>query len=183
MGPKNSTVVENPDAPVKILRNDRAKFDLGEFLSRPLLAHISTASDRGPRNSVFWFIWEDDALWMILEEGFNTVQARVRKDSRVAVGVVDFDPRTGFLQHVSICGQASLEPWDDDRAGRLLDRYYRHLEGYAAPPHRPGERAGGRLPMTFLRVVPESVMMRELEYRNSVLEKSTPRLTASRGKE
>lgn len=163
-----------------MLRNDRARFDLDEFLSRPLVAHISTGSSAGSRNSVFFYIWEDHALWMILEEGFNTVQARVRKDPRVAVGVVDFDPRTGFLQHVSIRGSASLEPWDDDRAGRLLHRYYRHLDGYDRPAPQPGERTTGRLPMIFLRVVPDSVMLRDLEYRSTVREKPGPQRPLSR---
>jgi hypothetical protein len=172
MGLEGSTGMSKLHPHFRILRNKRAKFELDEFLSRPLLAHLSTTSEQGARNSVFWFIWEDDALWMILEEGFNNVQGRVRKDSRVAVGVVDFDSRSGFFQHVSIRGRASLEPWADDRAGRVLRRYYRHLDGYVASPRRPGERTTGRFPMTFLRVVPESVMLREMEYRTSVLGKS-----------
>ncbi len=162
---------------LRILRNDRARFDLDEFLSRPLVAHLSTASVDGTRNSVFWFLWEEGALWMILEEGYNTVQDRVRRDSRVSVGVVDFDPRTGFLQHVSVRGRATLEPWDDDRAGRLLDRYYRRLRGYAAAPHRSGARVGGSRPMSFLRVLPESVLLRDLEYRTAVLAKAPPART------
>ena len=31
--------------------NDRASFDLDEFLARPLFAHLATASDLGPRDS------------------------------------------------------------------------------------------------------------------------------------
>ena len=159
-----------PDAmPFKVRRNDRAKFELDEFLSRPLLAHLSTASDLGARNSVFWYLWEDEALWMILEEGYNSVQARVRDDPRVALGIVDFDPKSGFLQHVSIRGHASLEPWDDGRAGRLLRRYYARLEGYSGTPHKSGERTWGSLPMILLKVLPESVLMREQGYRDLVL--------------
>lgn len=154
----------------RVARNDRAKFDLDEYFSRPLLAHLSTSSSEGARNSVFWYLWEEGTLWMIMEEGFNTAQHRASDDPRVSVGIVDFDPKTGFLQHVSIRGRASLEPWDDDRASRLLRRYYAHLDGYVAPPRKPGEAVTGRHRMTFLRISPESVLMRELEYRASVLE-------------
>ena len=87
---------------MEVHRNDRAQFDLEEFLGRPLLAHVASFSDAGPRSSLFWYLWEDAALWMILEEGFNTLQERIRADPRVAVGFADFDPATGFLQHVSV---------------------------------------------------------------------------------
>lgn len=89
---------------MEVHRNDRAQFDLEEFLGRPLLAHVASFSDAGPRSSLFWYLWEDAALWMILEEGFNTLQERIRADPRVAVGFADFDPATGFLQHVSVRG-------------------------------------------------------------------------------
>jgi hypothetical protein len=160
--------------PPRLTRDARATFDLAEFLARPLLAHVATASPEGARSSVFWYLWEDDALWMIAEEGFNTVQGRVRSDPRVAVGIVDFDPRTGFFQHVSLRGTASVEAWDDARGSRLLRRYYRHLDGYVERPEPPGSTVGGRLPMTFLRMVPGSVMLRELEYRRSVLAHGRP---------
>lgn len=167
--------VPRRSAAFKILRNDRAKFDLREFLSRPLLAHLSTNSEEGARNSVFWYPWEEDALWVIVEDGYNTAQDRVRDDSRVAVGIVDFDPKAGFLQHVSIRGNGSLEPWDDDRASRLLRRYYAHLEGYVAPPRKAGEPTTGRARMRFLRVTPESIFLRDLAYRASVLESAAQR--------
>ena len=40
-------------------------FDINEFLSRPLFAHLATMSDDGPRESPVWFLWEDDAIWLI----------------------------------------------------------------------------------------------------------------------
>ncbi len=166
--------------PFKVLRNDRAKFELDEFLSRPLVAHVSTASELGARNSVFFFSWEGEAMWMILEEGYNTVQDRVRQDPRVSLGVVDFDPKRGFLQHVSIRGHASLEPWDDDRAGRLLDRYDARLEGYSGKPHKAGDKTEGSRPMSLLKVVPESVFMRELGYRDFVLQRQKLRAQGGR---
>ncbi len=156
---------------MKVDRSKAGSIDLEEFLSRPLLAHIATGSDEGARNSLFWFLWEDGALWFILEEGFNTLQARVRGDPRVAVGLADFDPKSGLLEHVSIRGRASIEGWNDARASRLLRRYYRQLDGYVEPPVAPDEKVTGRLPMTFLKVVPESVVLRDHTYRENVVKR------------
>lgn len=164
-----SMAVDSGHAQPTILRDSHAEINLDEFLSRPLLAFLSTASEHGARGSVLWFIWEEGTLWMILEEGYNTVQDRVRLDPRVAVSITDFDPTTGLLQHVSIRGRGGLSPWDDDRASRLLRRYYRHLDGYATSPRPFGERVRGRLPMLFLRVTPESIVMRDQSYRDLVL--------------
>jgi len=33
-------------------------FDADEFLQKPLLAHLATASGDGPRESPVWFVWE-----------------------------------------------------------------------------------------------------------------------------
>ena len=154
---------------MEVLRNSEAKFDLEEFLARPLLAHVASLSEDGARNSLFWYLWEDGAIWVILEEGFHTVQERIRADPRVAVGFADFDPAKGFLQHVSIRGTASLEPWDDDRAGRLLHRYYCQLQDYREPAPRADPAVGGRLPMTLLRIHPESVFLREHRYGQKIL--------------
>jgi hypothetical protein len=156
---------------MEVHRNAEAKFDLEEFLARPLLAHLASLSEDGARNSLFWYLWENDAIWIILEEGFNTVQERIRSDPRVAVGFADFDPERGFLQHVSIRGTASLETWDDDRAGRLLHRYYCQLQDYREAAPHVGEKVHGRLPMTFLRIHPESVFLREHSYGAKVLGK------------
>src|SRR5271170_3732230 len=112
---------------MKLLRDPRAQFDLDEFLSRPLMAHLATGSARGARESPLWYLWEGRALWFIVEEGFNTFHHRVLARPRVAIGVVDFDPIAGRLQHVGVRGRAAVVPWDDARASRLLRRYYRQL--------------------------------------------------------
>jgi hypothetical protein len=39
----------------KVSAGDRPLFDLGEFLSRPLFAHLAHSSDHGPRESPVWF--------------------------------------------------------------------------------------------------------------------------------
>ena len=159
---------------MQLRRDDRAQFDLDEFLARPLMAHLATRSEAGARDSPLWYLWEDGVLWFIVEEGYNTFQHRVLAHPEVAVGIVDFDPVGGHLQHVGIRGGATVVPWNDARASRLLRRYYRHLEGYDEPPVEPGERTGGRLPMVFVRVVPEIAVLREQSYREFVLNSVGP---------
>lgn len=149
---------------MRVERNDHARFGLDEFLSRPLMAHLATTAPEGARDTPLWFVWEDGALWFITEIGYNTVHERVARDPRVSVGIVDFDPRTGHLQHVGLRGIARLEPWDDDRGNRLLYRYYRCGEGYSGGPPGPGEPCTGPRPMKFLRVEPQSVVLREQSY-------------------
>lgn len=48
---------------------------------------------------------------------------RVERFPRTTVAIVDFDPRTGRVEHVGMRGRATLDPFDTDRAHRLLERY------------------------------------------------------------
>ncbi|MGI0072159.1 MAG: pyridoxamine 5'-phosphate oxidase family protein [Thermoplasmata archaeon] len=125
---------------MRITRDERAQFDLDEFLSRPLLAHLATGSEDGARESPLWYLWEDGAFWFVVEQGYNTYHERASRQPNVAIGLVDFDPRSGRLQHVGVRGRASIAPWDDDRASGLLRRYYRHLDGYEEPPEFRGRK-------------------------------------------
>ena len=100
-----------------------------------------------------------------MEEGYNTFHERVLGYPRVAVGIVDFDPAAGRLQHVGVRRVAMVAAWDDARASRLLRRCYRRLGGYREPPSSPNENATGRWPMVFVRVDPETVVVREQSYR------------------
>jgi hypothetical protein len=159
---------------MRVERSRRARFDLDEFLARPLMAHLATSAKHGGRDSPLWYLWEDRALWFIVEVGYNTFQDRIADQSSVGVGVVDFDPVTGRLQHVGIRGRGRLVPWDDDRAARLLGRYYRRLRGYRDVPRAPGEPVGGRHRMLFVKVEPTSVVIREQSYREVVLASAGP---------
>ena len=60
MHPTEMKIVE------QIVKNgEREIFDLDEFLSRPLFAHLATASEQGPRESPVWFHWDGHYLWII----------------------------------------------------------------------------------------------------------------------
>lgn len=137
--------------------------DLEEFLARPLFAHLATSSEDGPRDVPLWFLWENGALWFIVVVSENTFHQRVRQDSRTAVGIVDFDVNTGLVQHVSFRGRATVEPWDIERAKRVLSKYLgndmatwdqkRFVDGLTKPED-----------WLFVKFEPETVMIRDQSY-------------------
>lgn len=106
------------------LIHDRARaVDLEEFLSRPLFAHVASASEEGPRESPVWFLWEDDAVWIIGSLRDDSFPRRIEREPRCAIGILAFDRECGLVHHVGMRGRASIEPFDRDRATRLLRRY------------------------------------------------------------
>ena len=105
------------------LQEDRSRALLDELLARPLFAHLATGSELGPRESPVWFLWEDDAIWMIGNYKTDTFPSRIEREPRCALGVVDFDRATGLVQHVGFRGRAHLLPHDAQRLQRLLSRY------------------------------------------------------------
>ncbi|MBL8578751.1 MAG: pyridoxamine 5'-phosphate oxidase family protein [Mesorhizobium sp.] len=86
------------------------------------MANLATLHKDGPRNSPVWFIWEDDVLWMLGEEGGGAV-GRLQRDPRCAVEIVDFDNEAGILLHCGLRGEASVEPPSSARFRRLLRKY------------------------------------------------------------
>ncbi|MFP4591228.1 MAG: pyridoxamine 5'-phosphate oxidase family protein [Halobacteriales archaeon] len=102
---------------------DALPVDLETFLERPLVCHLSTLAEAGPRVSPLWYLHEDDALWIIADTETKTHPERIRRDPRVAAAIVDFDAPTGLVQHVGVRGRATLAPFDVSRANRLLARY------------------------------------------------------------
>jgi len=133
---------------------------LDEFLERPLFCFLSQSADGSPRVSPLWFLWEDGAVWNIARLDGRSYPARVRENPRTAVGIVDFDPGTGRVEHVGMRGEATLEPYDPARARRLLGNYL------------PGERADwpemfrGLEPDDYrlIRLSPGTVVARDQSY-------------------
>src|SRR5437588_5009509 len=99
-----------------------ADFDVDEFLRQPLVAHLATASHDGARESPVWFLWEDQAMWLVGNER-DSFPKRLQVDGRCAIGVVEFDLRRGLLKHVGIRGIANVLPLDRFRLNSLLQRY------------------------------------------------------------
>jgi hypothetical protein len=105
------------------LKAGQARVLLDEFLSRPLFAHLATGSELGPRESPVWFLWEDEAVWIIGNYKTDSFPSRLEREPRCALGIVDFDRATGLVQHVGFRGRARLQPHDRERLQRLLSRY------------------------------------------------------------
>lgn len=97
-------------------------FDINEVLTKPLFAHLATASPDGPRESPVWFLWEDGYLWFI-GNSRDSFPKRIQADGRCAVGIVDFDLKRGLLKHVGFRGFAVVEKLDRERLERFLNRY------------------------------------------------------------
>ena len=145
---------------MKVIRDRPTSVELDEFLARPLFAHLATSSDEGPRESPVWFLWEDDAIWIIGSRRSDTFPARLEREPRCAIGVVDFAPEWGLVQHVGIRGRATIEPFDPDRAYRLLARYL------GASNWDPRFRDTLRDPDNlFVRIAPETVVARDVSYQ------------------
>ncbi len=107
---------------MKIIRDSKRSFELDIFLMKPLFAHLSTMSDEGPRESPVWFHWEEDQLW-IIGTPFDSFPGRIQKYPKCAIGIVDFDNRTGKVLHAGFRGQAVVKPFNKDIAYKLLSRY------------------------------------------------------------
>jgi len=105
----------------KVSAGDREIFDLDEFLSRPLFAHLAHNSENGPRESPVWFHWDGQAIWII---GGQTFPENLEGDPRCAIGIVDWEPTTGRCQHVGLRGTAEVLPFDTAMARTIFRRYF-----------------------------------------------------------
>lgn len=105
------------------LKEGQARALLEEILARPLFAHLATHSDDGPRESPVWFLWEDEKIWIIGNYKTDTFPARIEREPRCAIGIVDFNRKSGLVQHAGFRGRAHLLPHDAERLKRLLGRY------------------------------------------------------------
>jgi hypothetical protein len=147
---------------MKVIRDRPRSVDLDEFLARPLFAHLATASDEGPRVSPVWFLWEDGVIWIIGSRRTDSFPARVEGDSRCAIAVVDFDREQGLVQHVGMRGRATIEPFDPQRAERLLARY---LGAGGDTWDRRFRDTLGDPDNVFVRFVPDSAVARDVSYQ------------------
>jgi hypothetical protein len=149
---------------MEVIHDRERGVDLEEFLARPLFAHLATASEHGPRESPVWFLWEDNAIWIIGSRESDTFPARVEADARCAIGIVDFDRTAGLVHHVGMRGRATVEPFDPNRARRLLTRYLGADERtwdqrFSTTVTEPDYEHA-----VLLQFVPETVIARDVSY-------------------
>lgn len=138
-------------------------FDVEEILRKPLFAHLATSSRLGPRESPVWFVWEDQALWIIGHKEWDTFPKRIKADPRVAVGIVEFDVTTGLVRHLGIRGKAEVAAFNIERAKSIFKKYL--------GPNK--EKWDARLTgdvMTsanylLVKVIPETAVVRDQSYQ------------------
>lgn len=98
--------------------------DLEAVLDRPLFCFLAQASPEGhPRISPLWYLWEDECIWIIADTVEKSYATRVERTPETAAAVVDFEPTSGRVHHVGMRGRSTIEPMDEGRANRLLERY------------------------------------------------------------
>jgi nitroimidazol reductase NimA-like FMN-containing flavoprotein (pyridoxamine 5'-phosphate oxidase superfamily) len=139
-----------------------AEFDVDAFLARPLVARIATA---GPSIRPVWFLWEDAAFWW-LTGSWSRLPAILDDEARVAVVVDTCDLATGEVRQVTAVGDATIAPFDRDRAYRKLCRYLGpdpslwDQDRFALPDETVGGTPGAR----FVRLAPDRLRARDLSY-------------------
>jgi hypothetical protein len=134
---------------------------LDEFLAHPLFAHLATTSDEGPRESPVWFLWEESAIWILGNRRTDTFPARIKREARCAVGIVDSEVSTGRVHHAGIRGRAVVVPFDRNRAIRLLARY---LGGDLSRWDARFRESLDDPENVLVRVEPETVVVRDVSY-------------------
>jgi hypothetical protein len=139
---------------------NRAIFNLNEFLARPLYAHLAHASQDGPRESPVWFDWDGKCIWIIGGTSFPT---NLKVDPRCALGIVDWQPRTGLSHHVGIRGRADVVPFEAERARTIFRKYFGPDETAWDP--RFDDVFTGELGLEMVRIWPETVVVRDQSYR------------------
>lgn len=148
----------------KVSAENCAIFDLDEFLSRPLYAHLAHYSDKGPCESPVWFHWDGQAIWIIGGTSFPT---NLKRHPACALGIVDWDLPTGRSHHVGIRGRAEILPFDRAMARTIFRRYFGPDE--SDWDHRfddvftSGEHDG--LGLEMVRITPETVVIRDQSYK------------------
>jgi hypothetical protein len=139
---------------------NREVFDIEEFLTRPLYAHLAHASEHGPRESPVWFHWDGHAVWII---GGSSFPGNLKRDPRCALGIVDWDPATGRSHHVGIRGTAEVLPLDPVIARTIFRRYFGPDEGEW--DRRFDDVFRGDPGLEMVRIVPRTVVVRDQSYK------------------
>jgi hypothetical protein len=140
---------------------DRPIFDLDEFLSRPLYAHLAHLGEGGVRESPVWFHWDGEALWII---GGSSFSENLRRHPQCAIGIVDWQLAAGLSHHVGFRGTAEVLPFDPDMARTIFRRYFGPDEADWDPRFRE-DYAAAAIPM--IRFTPETAVIRDQSFRPS----------------
>lgn len=144
----------------KVSAADRPLFDLEEFLSRPLYAHLAHNSEQGTRESPVWFHWDGQTFWIIGGASFPT---NLKRDPRCALGIVDWELATGRSHHVGVRGQAEVLPFNAVMAKTIFRRYFGPRE--EDWDRRFADVFTGELGLEMVRIIPETLVVRDQSYQ------------------
>lgn len=143
---------------------DTMDVPLEAFLDRPLFCFLGQVADAEPRISPLWYLWEDGKIWCIGDTVGKSYTERVERHPETAVAVVDFDVRSGRVEHVGMRGRAKLSPLEEDRVSRLLRRYLGDDPDDWDP--RFADLDGDR--WAFVEFTPETVVARDQSFAPSL---------------
>ncbi len=107
---------------MQILEHSK-NIDLESFMKKPLFAHLATTSPQGPADSPVWCLWQDNQLWICTDIVNGSFGKRIQKDERCAIGIVDFDVRSGKLHHVGFRGKAKVVDFDISIGEAIFAKY------------------------------------------------------------
>jgi hypothetical protein len=144
----------------KVSSGEGPLFDLDEFLSRPLYAHLAHSTGGEPRESPVWFHWDGLAVWII---GGTSFPANLKREPRCALGIVDWDPATGRSHHVGMRGSAEVLPFDVAMARTIFRRYFGPDE--AEWDRRFDDVFINDNGLELVRFTPQTVVVRDQSYQ------------------
>jgi len=141
---------------------DEAPFRVLEFLAQPLVARLATA---GPVIRPVWFLWEQEAFW-VLTGSWSRLEQRLAADPSFALVVDTCDLTSGAVRQVIAYGTGEVLPFDTARGRRKLVRYLGPDEAswdprfsMAGDPNTRGVR--------WARLTPESLHVKDQSFRPS----------------
>jgi hypothetical protein len=152
-----------------VSNRDRELFDLGDFLTRPLFAHLAHNSERGPCESPVWFHWDGCCLWII---GGSTFPENLKRDPRCSIGIVDWNRETGLCHHVGFRGTATVVSFDIGMAKTIFRRYFGPDE--STWDARFADVLAGEAGLEMVCFAPETAVVRDQSYRVGATRPKTP---------
>ncbi|CAG9622390.1 pyridoxamine 5'-phosphate oxidase family protein [Sutcliffiella rhizosphaerae] len=138
--------------------NGKRTFDLDDMLSKPLFAHLSTVEVDMPKDSPVWFHWENNEIWIIGTKT-DTFPKRIQKNSKCAIGIVDFDSLTGKVLHAGFRGKGSLENFDSEIVYKIISKYLGQDEQDWDPRFQNLDDSN-----VLIRFTPDTVVIRDQSY-------------------
>jgi general stress protein 26 len=104
------------------MQQEQCQFEPEIVLSQPLMIHLATACEQGPRSSPLWFLHEEGKIWLFGLQSDSFIK-RLHKEPKCALSIVDFDSKRGILLHVGVRGIAKLQSVDPLRLKRFVGKY------------------------------------------------------------